>query len=677
MHQFILMDKDISPSIDTSLYKKDNLFIINTILEKCEEIIALRTEINVPFYIILFISREKFGDIDKFLKVKNKQSKNLYFKLIVFCSSRNIHFHGYDKTRRISSYRNTPITGEEFLFIVENSFFIMEEYNLEKMKDIHNHQELVDVEKDQRELIEIGKALSSEKNHEKLLELILKNSRKITGADAGSIFLIESDENGDQKLVFKHAQTYSLDISYKEFSMPLNTDSLAGYVAVKGERLNFPDVYALSRDAPVSFNSSFDREHNYRTKSMLVVPMKNHIDQIIGVIQLINCKELKMTGDEFLIDMAHEIKLKTPEDFEHKVVPFKTRYETLLEAIANQAAIAIENNRMIKQIQQQFEEFVKASVTAIESRDPATSGHSFRVAKMCVEMAHAINKEKTGAFKGVSFSMIQIKELEYAALLHDFGKVYIDCAIFQKEKKLFPKDYRFLHLKLDYLYRFLEIQYLQKENDLKIQIVTDKSLEKILVALVQEKEERLARIKEIKEKVKQLNEPQVLEENPEETLSQILKEINECMCTDLDERKMIILDNQEKINLSIKKGSLNPIEREEIESHVIRSYSFVSKIPWPPEFKNIPEITQKHHEKLDGTGYPNRLKGKENIPVQARMIVIADIYDALTASDRPYKKAVPLEKTLEILTLEAKANKIDADLVELIKKYKIYEKITG
>lgn len=670
MHQFILIDKDISTSIDTSLYEKDNIFTINTILDKCNEIITSRSKINVPFYIILFVSQEKLGDIDKFLKTKNKQMKNFYFRLIVFCTAPKAHFLDYDKTRRISSYRNIPITAEEFLFIVENSFFIMEEYNLEKMQDLHARQELIDIEKDQQELIAIGKALSSEKNHEKLLDLILENSRKIAGADAGSIFLIETD-----KLVFKHAQTYSLDISYKEFSMPLNTDSLAGYVAVKGERLNFPDVYALPKDAPVSFNSSFDRENNYRTKSILVVPMRNHIDQIIGVIQLINCKEWKKSGDEFLSDMTHEIKLKTPEDFEHKIVPFKARYETLLEAIANQAAIAIENNRMIKQIQQQFEEFVKASVTAIESRDPATSGHSFRVAKMCVEMANAINKEKTGAFKDMSFSIVQIKELEYAALLHDFGKVYIDCAIFQKEKKLFPKDYRFLLLKLDYLYRYLEIQYLQKEKDLKIQIVTNKSLEKFLVAIIQEKEEKLNRIKEIKEKVKQLNEPRVLEGDPEETLNQILKEIDECMCMDLDDQKMTILDNQEKTNLSIKKGSLNPQEREEIESHVIRSYSFVSKIPWPPEFKNIPEITQKHHEKLDGTGYPNKLTGKENIPIQARMIVIADIYDALTASDRPYKKAVPLDKTLKILSMEAEEKKIDGDLVELIKKHKIYEKV--
>jgi HD-GYP domain-containing protein (c-di-GMP phosphodiesterase class II) len=675
MNQFVIIEKNISSFITTSLYKKDNIFIVDNVLDTCDDIIAARSRIHVPFYMLIFISWDIGAEIDLSLKEKNRAVKNLYFRFIVLCPSPGMSFPDYDKTRRVSSCRNTPISGEEFLFLAENSFFIMEEYNLEKMEDLQARQELIDIEKDQQELIEIGKALSSEKNHEKLLDLILENARKITGADAGSIFLIETDENGDRRLVFTHAQTYSLDISYKEFSIPLDTESLAGYVAVRGEKLNFPDVYALSQDAPVSFNSSFDQENNYRTKSMLVVPMRNYMDEVIGVIQLINCKEWRRLGNEFLDNMAHEIRLETPEDFEYKVVPFKTRYETLLEAIASQAAIAIENNRLIKQIQQQFEEFVKASVTAIESRDPATSGHSFRVAKMCIEMAYAINKEENGIFKDMSFSPVQIKELEYAALLHDFGKVYIDGAIFQKEKKLFPKDYQFLILKLDYLYRYLEIQYLQKETDIKIQAAADRNLKKILTALVKEKEEKLHRIKEIKHKVKQLNEPCVLEEKPETVLASIMKQIDDCICLDLDEQKMTIFDNMERMNLSIRKGSLNPREREEIESHVIRSYSFVSKIPWPPEFKNIPEITQKHHEKLDGTGYPNRLKGKENIPVQARMIVIADIYDALTATDRPYKKAVPVEKTLMILTLEAEKEKIDRDLVELIKKHKIYERV--
>ncbi|MBN2439744.1 MAG: GAF domain-containing protein [Spirochaetales bacterium] len=675
MNHYVIIDQDLTASIDTSLYKKDNLFIITTIIEKLNEFVSPYSGKNQPFYIVLFIQHEKLQEIDRFLKLKGKEIKNFYYKLIVLCLDQKKDFFRYNKTRRVSSYRNTVISAREFLFVVENSFFVMEEYHLALLHEFHDRQELIDIERDQQELIEIGKALSNEKNLGKLLELILENSRKITGADAGSIFLIETDDDNNQKLVFKHAQTCSLDISYKEFSMPLNKNSIAGYVAVTGERLNFPDVYNLSEDDPVSFNSSFDQENNYRTKSILVVPMKNHIDQIIGVIQLINCKEGAEADEEYNFDKAYAMKLHFPEDFENKVIPFKSRYETLLEAIANQAAITIDNNRMIKQIEQQFEEFVKASVTAIESRDPATSGHSFRVAKMCVEMALAINKEKSEVFKNYNFTPVQIKELEYAALLHDFGKVYIDCGIFQKAKKLFPKDIRFLMLKLDYLYRCTEIQYLEKEKDLRIVSITDKSVENILTALIKEKEEKLEKIKAIKAKIIQLNEPQVFEEDPEKILQSILKEIDECMCLDLEKHKMIIIDDQEQTNLSIKKGSLNLHEREEIESHVIRSYSFVSKIPWPPEFKNIPEITQKHHEKLDGTGYPNKLKGKENIPLQARMIVIADIYDALTASDRPYKRAVPIEKTMAILEMEAEQNKLDKDLVDLIKKHKLYEKI--
>jgi HD-GYP domain-containing protein (c-di-GMP phosphodiesterase class II) len=406
---------------------------------------------------------------------------------------------------------------------------------------------------------------------------------------------------------------------------------------------------------------------------MLVVPMKNHIDEVIGVIQLINSKEdiggkKRISGNE-----AFEIILSTPEDFETKVVAFDANYEDLMVAVANQAAIAIENNRMIKQIQNQFEEFVKASVIAIESRDMATSGHSFRVAEICIALARAINEETGGEFRDAHFSETEIKELEYAALLHDFGKVYIDLAIFIKGKKLYPKEFENLVLKLNYLYRYIEHDYFQKETAL-IRDGGGKSRGE-MHRLEAEKDGKLGRIVKIKEKITLLNEPLVTEGDPDQMLKEILDEIERIECLDMEGSRIEIITESEKANLRIKRGSLNPAERREIESHVVHTYNFVSRIPWPPEFKRIPEIVLEHHEKLDGTGYPNGIKGKTNISLQARMMTIADVFDALVARDRPYKKSIPLERALAILEEESRNNKIDQDLLDIFIKRRVYEQI--
>ncbi|HON78421.1 MAG TPA: HD domain-containing phosphohydrolase, partial [Spirochaetota bacterium] len=440
--------------------------------------------------------------------------------------------------------------------------------------------------------------------------------------------------------------------------------------------MNLPDVYNLPPNSPVSFNTSIDRIHGYQSRTMLVVPMKNHIDEVIGVIQLINSKEDLQGSSKISGNEAFEIRLETHEDFNTKVVPFEERYNSLMEAVASQAAIAIENNRMIKQIQTQFEEFVKASVAAIESRDEATSGHSFRVAEICKHMARAVNNEKKGQFKDMQFSDVEIKELEYSALLHDFGKVYIDLAIFMKGKKLFPKDFENVMLKINYLYRIIELHFAEWEKDGMNRALDPENKSLTINDFEAERNKKLSSIKQIRDKIAELNEPTVTDRDPKEILADIMKIIDETCCQDMDGNAIEVIDAYERENLGIKRGSLNDEERKEIESHVIHTYNFVSKIPWPPEFKNIPEFALKHHEKLDGTGYPNNLKGKDQIPIQARMMAIADIYDALTASDRPYKKAIPPERAISILEEEATRNKIDPDLFEIFVRYKIYEKIS-
>ncbi len=581
----------------------------------------------------------------------------------------------HENIRYIQHVSSAGYTQAEFLFHVLKAGACLDEQCIASREKKENLELMLDMKTDQEDLISIGRALSIEKDPDKLFRMILMLSKKITGADAGSIFIVEQGEKGKKFLRFKYSHTFSKELPYEEFVLDLNTKSIAGYVAVTGKVLNIPDVYLLSKGDPVAFNSSFDKTHNYRSRSMLVVPMKNHIDEIIGVIQLINSKEDPAGNNRSTGNEAFEIVLSTPEDFEHKVVPFEKRYETLMEAVAGQAAIAIENNRMIKQIQNQFEEFVKASVTAIESRDIATSGHSFRVAEICKEMAYAINDENDGFFRDISFSDTAIKELEFAALLHDFGKVYIDLAIFQKSKKLFPRDFDNLMLKIDYLYRCTEMRFSIKEKQLLESSLNGADISASLGGLQKDRNSTLERIRDIKERLAQLNEPTVTDNDPEKTIQEIIEKVADTECFDLEGRKLPVLTEDEKINLQIKRGSLNPHEREEIESHVVHTYNFVSRIPWPPEYKNIPEIALKHHEKLDGSGYPSRLKGEDDIPLQARMMALADIYDALAATDRPYKKAVPLSKTLEILKDEARHQKLDTNLVDLFINRRIYEKI--
>jgi HD-GYP domain-containing protein (c-di-GMP phosphodiesterase class II) len=600
---------------------------------------------------------------------------DLSYQYVIFGDEKTMKARDFENVMEISELRHGPLSEYEFKFLVRKTFALLHELYLDRSLQDSYLTRLIDTKKDQDDLINIGRALSIEKDPEKLLRTILDLSKRITGADAGSIFLVEQDDDGKKYLRFKYSHTFGRDIQLEKFAFPIDKKSISGYVAVTGEILNIPDAYHLPPGVPYSFNSSFDKKHNYISRSMLVVPMKNHMDEIIGVIQLINSKESlkKLKEGEY---EAYVVKLRRPEDFDRHVVTFHKKYNSLMEAVAGQAAIAIENNRMITQIQNQFEEFVKASVSAIESRDPATSGHSFRVADVCTALARAVNDVDDGYLKDFHFTEIQIKELELAALLHDFGKVYIDLSVFKKSKKLYPKDFENLCLRLNYLYRVLELQYASREAELLSFVHKDKKAAKVLNEIISEKKDRLMRIMEIKNKLSQMNEPAVLDENLEETLDRILTEIDEVECITMDGDRICIISPVDKLNLSIRRGSLNPIERKEIESHVSHTYDFVSKIPWPPEYKNIPEIALRHHEKLDGTGYPGGLKGRESTLIQSRIMAIADIFDALAAGDRPYKNAVPLENILAILKEEADKGVLDGDLVDLFIKRRIYEEIS-
>ena len=634
---------------------------------------ALRDEKNSSLCLLLFITQKEIDTIENFLK--NFRTEDLMYAFVVVTENDTAGFTDAEHPC-VATMRNTQITLGEFYFIVsKNMDLLLKEFQQNKQNSLQMIQ-LIDTYNDQESLINIGRSLSLEKDPDKLLRSILFMSKKITGADAGSIYLIEEDKNQNNRLRFKYSHTFSRPLQLEEFTLPLNTSSIAGYVAVTGTVLNIPDVYELSPDAPVQFNRSYDQKNKYRTKSMLVVPMRNHQDTIIGVIQLINSKESARTRENYSGNEAYEILLENPIDYEQIVVPFKKRYEALMEAVSGQAAIAIENNRMLKQIENQFEEFVKASVSAIESRDPATSGHSFRVADISLHIAEAINSTNTGMYAKEQFTESRIKQLEFAALLHDFGKVYIDPSIFTKSKKLFPRDYKFLNLRLEMIYKSIELDYAGKIASLPAELsLSEDEYSKEKEKLEKERDKKLRCIQDIINQTAELNEPTIVDKDRDTVIQEISEYENTVYCEDLEGNKLPLLTDEEIKNLAVRRGTLNKRERALMEKHVEYTYQFVRKIPWPEEYKKIPEIAYKHHEKLDGSGYPNKLKGREAIPLEARIMTIADIYDALSARDRPYKKSVPIKRILEILSEESADFKLDPEIVDIFLTRKIYKKV--
>jgi len=504
-------------------------------------------------------------------------------------------------------------------------------------------------------LYEVGTALGGERNIARLQDLILRRCRELTIADAGSVYLVDEDENKQKLLRFETSQNDSIQMPTEKFSMPLNDRSIAGYAALKAQPVNIEDVYHLPADAPYGFNKGFDERMGYRTKSMLTVPLADHEGEIIGVIQLINHKS------------SPDIRLLSTEIAEREVMPFPPHSNEVLGAFAGQAAIALNNQLLISSIEQLFEGFVRASITAIEARDPTTSGHSERVAELTVGIAEAVNDIGAGRWKDVHFTGEQIKEIRYAGLLHDFGKIGVRENVLVKANKLYDWQLDVIQLRFGYVKKALEAEHSRE----KLALLLERDREAYITAvgsLDTDYNERLIRLDEDLAAVVAANQPTVLAQEAASRLADIAVQTY----FDHQGREQPMLDHPELLALSVKRGSLTEKEREEIESHVVHTYKFLSLMPWTRQFKQLPLIAGAHHERLDGTGYPHALKADE-IPVQSKMMAIADIYDALTAADRPYKKAVPVETALDILTKEVQANHIDPELFDIFIKHRVFD----
>jgi HD-GYP domain-containing protein (c-di-GMP phosphodiesterase class II) len=510
------------------------------------------------------------------------------------------------------------------------------------------------------ELVETARAITQERDIDRLLDLILRKSRFLSGADAGSIYVVDRDEpdSAVKKLNFKLSQNDSVSFESGTFSVPVTRTSIAGSAVLERRPINIPNVYALGADSPYRFDPSFDKASGYRSRSVITVPMISAEDEVIGVIQLLNKKK----------ESGAPLDIATDAAVDAGVIAFESRDEEMLLTLASQAGIALENAILYAEIKRIFEGFVRASVQAIEARDPTTSGHSLRVSLLTTRLADVVDRVDAGVYADVSFTRRQMQELEYAAMLHDFGKIGVREEVLVKAKKLYPSQLQAVRARVEYALSSLEKDALERKVKLLMEGAPAADV-KVLDEQLAAERETFLRAWHI---IEQANEPTVMKEGD----FSILTSIGARTYVDAYGATSTLLSPEEIASLQVRKGTLNHEEMREIQSHVAHTFQFLSRIPWGKHMRRIPEIAGSHHEKLNGAGYPRALTA-EQIPLESKIMSIADIYDALTARDRPYKKALPLERALSILEFEVKDGHIDGELVRIFREAKVYEALSG
>jgi len=502
-----------------------------------------------------------------------------------------------------------------------------------------------------KKMSDIGRALSGVHDLNTLLEMIVDQARNFTNADAGTLYIVE-----DNTLRFQIVQNDSLKIrmggkSGESIPFPpveLKESNVSAFVALKGVSVNIPDVYDTDL-FDFTGPKKFDQSTGYRSKSMLVVPMRNHENDIIGVLQLLNATN----------------------PISNEVIAFSQDYENLSESLASQAAVSITNAKLIANMTELFEAFVKVMATAIDEKSPVTGGHIRRVADLTLTMAEVIHDIDEGHFKDKTFSPDQMYELRIAAYMHDIGKVTSPVEIVEKAKKLQTIFDRIQYVRLRMAYIIQKIKL--EGQEAKIKILQNGSSPEKLNSIEKETLEKLMEIEEIQRFINKCNEPG---EFLDDEILVRLKEVSEKTYIDDAGEQQPFLTADELVNLSIRRGSITEKERQKMQGHAAVTLKMLKQIPFTKKLKNIPDFAGAHHEFLNGKGYPLGLKGDE-ISFEGRLMAVTDIAEALTASDRPYKKAMPLETVYRILRSMVEGEELDPNLVELfIEKevYKIYQK---
>lgn len=501
-----------------------------------------------------------------------------------------------------------------------------------------------DLEDRLRRLNEIGAALSLERDLHALLDRILLEARRFTGADAGTLYLVSGNS-----LSFEVAQNDTLNLTHESGKgirmppVPLDESSASGYCAVTGKTLNIADVYAEADPHQFDGPRQYDDMTGYHTRSMLVVPMRDHEDQITGVLQLLNAVDAD-SGD---------------------VRAFPEADEALVESLASQAAVAVNNVRLIDDTERLFQSFVQVMATAIDERSPYTGGHIRRVAELTMLVAQAVNECAEGPLAEVAFDEDQLDELKLAAWMHDIGKITTPEWVVDKPTKLTTIYDRIdlLSARYAWIAAELEARYQRQRADgLAAGKPVDAAAAAAHAGLRAELDEDLAFLQ-------RANLPgEFMEDEDLDRLRQIAAKR---YAADLPPP----LTDEELENLTIRKGSLTGAERQKINDHAAMSIRMLETIPFTRKLAQVPGIAGAHHEKLDGSGYPRGLRGDE-ISLQARILALVDIFESLSADDRPYRsKPIPRDVVLRILTEEVDSGHLDRDVFELFLREQLYLKL--
>jgi HD-GYP domain-containing protein (c-di-GMP phosphodiesterase class II) len=505
----------------------------------------------------------------------------------------------------------------------------------------HNKElvgEILKYRKQKRQLIQIGTSLSSQTSLDKLLSSILAESRDLVCADAGSVYIREKNAPGGafiDAIRFKISQNDSVDVSQAaEIVLPMDKKTIAGYVGCTGEPLTIDDVYNLPGNVPYTFGRDWDRKFGYRMKSMLTVPLKNLSGEVVGILQLMNKKKEKSE------------KLSASSDFESAVVSFSVSDEDCVCSIGSQAAVSIERVQLYSEIESIFEGYLKSSVAAIDERDRITSGHSRRVMGYAMAFIDAVNAAREGPFKEIFFSESRKTQFRFAALLHDIGKIGVPEALLMKESRISHEEMASLKMRAEYI---------------KLSLAAHVLAAPLPWASERELDQDCAFLEAI-------NTVGFLKDEDLDRLSLIRAKY----FFDRKGVRVQFLTAHEWEALSVRKGNLTAIERERINSHAIATRRILSRIPWTKALELIPEIACHHHEKIDGSGYPDGLTA-DRISFESKVLAVIDIYEALVSQDRPYKPKMPPERAIAILRGEVEAKHLDADIVEFFIKSGVYK----
>ncbi len=503
-----------------------------------------------------------------------------------------------------------------------------------------------------RKLIDIGAALSHEENETKLMEMIVDVGRMCTNSDGGTLYIKSED---GRTLRFAIIQTRSLNIfmggSREKITWPdinlFNEDNtenhtnVSSHVALTGKTIDIKDVYT-AKGFDFSGTKAFDQQTNYRSKSMLVVPLKDHENEIIGVIQLINSQDIK-TGS---------------------VIPFSTESQKITESLSSQAAVVLTKNKLLKGLEELFNSFLRTIAKAIDEKSHYTSGHINRVTEITMKIANRINEENSGRFSSVKFSNDELNELRIAAWMHDIGKITTPEYIIDKATKLETIYDRIseIETRFELFKKDAEIKLLNK----KLELIKG-GKEKEIITHEEEYQKEIAEIDNAFALISEVNKgAEAMSDNNIQRVKDLAKNMWERRG-----KKEPWLSENEVTNLTIIRGTLTHEERDIIQNHASLTESMLKELPFPKKLKNVQKYACCHHETLAGTGYPNKLKGSE-IPLQGRIIAFADIFEALSASDRPYKTGKTTSEVINIIGNMVKHQNLDGDIANMFLNDKIF-----